>query len=126
MHFLGFRYLGAKGCSFNYATSIVPSVDWAAIDTVNLQVQRPANLNCSKGGNFSQMISAVDRIASDIRSRNPHVYMTAELSLAEESPATILAAARAVRSYVDGVGIAYPPPCAYCSAGNLLTVLQHV
>ena len=126
MHFLGFRYLGRRGCSFNYSSSILPSVNWGAIDTVNLQVQRPANPNCSKGGNFSQMTAALSRMTSYIRSHNPRVYLTAELSMAEESPSTILAAARAVRRYVNGIGIAYPPPCSYCSAGALLTVLRGV
>ena len=126
MHFLGFRYMGTKGCSFNYSTSIVPTVNWAEIDTVNLQMQRPANPYCSKDGNFSQMTSAISRMSSYIRAHHPRVYLTAELSMAEESPPRAIAAAKALRSYVNGVGVAYPPPCAYCTAGDLLTLLQGV
>jgi hypothetical protein len=123
MNFMGWKYLGAnEGCSFSMSAGIVPNIDWTNVDALNLQLERPANAACSPAEDFSQMVTVVTEIVAYVRSENPNAYITAGFSLAEEPPKTIIAAANAVRSSVNGFYVSYPGG-GYCSAANLATTL---
>jgi hypothetical protein len=125
MNYLGFSYLGGKqGCSFNLKSGLEESVDWSQIDQLNMQVQRPANAECSRNGDYSELAYDVSQIVNFVRAENPTIVISAEFSLEEEPPSQILAAAAAVHPYVNLVRIVYPAPCTYCTPANELAVLQ--
>ena len=108
MKFTGWSYLGAKhGCAFTLSNGVVPGVNWAQVDALTLELQRPANFACSPNGNFSQMVSVVTQVANIVRQQNPNIYINAEFSLGEEPPSTIIAAANSIKSIVNGIYVAY-------------------
>jgi hypothetical protein len=126
MNFMGFRYLGAAhGCSFSMSAGIVPSVAWANVDMLNLQIERPANSACSPNGNYQALQGWVSQIVTYVRSKNPNIYITAQFSMDEEDAAQAIAAIAAIKSQVDGIYVAYPnDTCANCSESALLSILQ--
>ena len=126
MNFMGFRYLGAKyGCSFNMSSGIVPSVAWAHVDILNLQIQRPANSACSPNGNYQQLRTWVNQIVSYVRHQNPNIFIQAQFSTLEETASQTIGATDAIKDLINGVYVAYPDAtCSNCSDSALLSILR--
>ena len=126
MNFMGFRYLGANyGCSFNMSSGIVPSVAWANVDVLNLQIQRPANSACSPNGNYQQLQTWVNQIVTYVRHENPNIFIQAQFSTLEETASQTISATDAIKNLINGIYVAYPnDTCANCSESALLSILQ--
>jgi hypothetical protein len=119
------RFLGVVGnCTYNVSNGIVPTVNWKNIDMFNIQAQALASDSACGAGNVTQYVSFVKQVVSIVRAQNPNIVVTAQLSLSDSSPATILAAASEIEGIgVNAVYIAYQTGVAGCTVANLTQVL---
>lgn len=119
-------YMGVTRCTFDMSLSIIPQVDWTQVDELNIQAQHLASDNtCWKVGSASYQ-SMVQQVASYVKSKNPNIRISAQLSMRDSSPTRIIAAATSVYGIADVIHISDPDTsysCVYCTVSDLSAVL---
>ena len=119
-------YMGVTRCTFDLSLSIIPQVDWTQVDELNIQAQHLASDNtCWKVGSAPYQ-SMVQQVGSYVKSKNPNIRISAQLSMRDSSPTRIIAAANAVYGVADVIHISDPDTsysCAYCTLSDLSAVL---
>lgn len=121
-----FMGLPPAACAPDFSTSIYQQVDWTEISFVNIQAQRLLSDTCGGQQNRDSYVNFVSTIADYVRSQNPGIVVSAQLSFRYTSPDTMVSAIQALNGIVDGYYLAYPETlsCTYCSSDNLQSVLQ--
>ena len=121
------QFMGREGgCRFDLSKGIAQQIDWSQVDEVNIQAQALADDSSCGAGNVSKYAAFVSQIAALARAGNPNVYVVAQVSLVNSSPATAIKAAASVRGVADAIYVAYPAPCGNCTAANLAEILREL
>jgi hypothetical protein len=118
------------GCAFHAEAGIYQTIDWRAIDFLDLGGgQLPAD-GCAGKSGVQDYVAFIRSMTAYVRGKNPKIIVEAHLSFGSISPASMIEAVREVGSTVDGFLLAYPiapnHQHRYSSAQNLEAVLQSV
>ena len=122
------NFFGASGCSAATGGAPFQKIDWSVVDAVDITVSGLLRDSCPGDSRVETYVNATKSIAGFIRGRNRNIIITAHFSFDETAPMTMVAAAQALKSSVDGFQLAYPMNGSrkrkYCSASNLEMVLS--
>jgi hypothetical protein len=121
------EFIGIKPskCSFDIGNGVVPGVNWKDLDIFNVQAQMLASDSRCGTGNVTQYLAFLKQVVSMVRNENPNIVITAQISLADSSPTTALAAIAAAEGIgVNAIYVAYPASCTTCTLSALTTVLS--
>jgi hypothetical protein len=118
-----FMGIDPSQCTASVSAGIVPSVNWAHVDVLNIQAQALANnSNCASVQNYASFVKSVVQIA---RATNPDIVVISQVSLRDSDPTRALQAASSVYGNVNGIYVAYPASCTtYCTLANLTALLK--
>jgi hypothetical protein len=123
------KFLGRKGCSFDLNLGIVPQVNFAVVDHLNIQAQPLLQASC--GDNVLTYAQFVAEIIAVARHENPHIVISAQVSLRYSSVAQILEVIDELRGVVDAIYLADPVgvsgiTCPNCTTANVDAILSHL
>jgi hypothetical protein len=122
------QFFGGTQCAYDPQKSLHTQIDWTTIDYLDIQGEGLLSDECIGVSGIKDYLKFAGAIATCVRSKNPRIVITAQLSFRNTPPPTMVEAVHELSGIVDGFLLSYPLNPAmehkYCDAGNLSAFLS--